>query len=1650
MKPTYKKLLTFFVMLIVTASLACYPQPPDKHLQTGAVYEWQEGQHRKQVQLLRVEEIQGDAVPIFLDLNYGTEVQFPGGVIAIMQPDAGRKELAAALNDIRPHTTFEQFPGIRSAFIIDTEPGLASLEFANILAANQSVQSASPNWQGEIIAYHQDPSPEPTGEPEPSPTPAVDRHGNTQATATVMQEGVRIPGTMPKEGDVDYFAIVVPEGEAGYYYAWLSPTDKSFQKGLYMRMQLVDERDRCLQRPCFEWAFARTYYLEEGTHILQVTPHWSMDTTREYSVLYRRVQRYGDGRRACAAIETKYSDKLYECQWHLNNTPQNGYFKTSDIVGSDINAEAAWDAGVLGSGVNVQVVDSGMDSNHEDITDNVNRAKNHNHLEGGQLGDRSNGNSVLNPHHHHGDQMVGLIAARDNNVGYRGVAPRATIYLHNAPELQDVVDVAYTVGRELHATSVASNSYNMAGNPRLLTLATIWREAIDEGITRGNGGKGISFFFTSAVINFQEHGVDTNASELTTHPGTIPVCGTGEHGTRMPSSGYGYSQWICAPGGSHAPTKFDHYIVESGATMSGSTAIAAGVGALVKSANRALTWRDVKVILAQSAQHADPGHPEWTTGAPHYGDPTKRYHYNPNYGFGVVDAGASVQLAKNWTNLPSAQNDSATRRKDIIITDRTEGQAPVVHTDSVKYKGNINFAEYVGLHIDLEHEASRDLKIELTSPSGVVTKIIAPVDTTYNTAFDGLYRFASAQHLGENPQGTWTLKVSDHIAGNSGTIREWSINILGHEGTNSVNNPATGQLSIKGAAYGGNTLEAHTTAIADEDGITNVAYVYQWRRHSDGNVSNITGANESSYTLQAEDVRKQISLTVEFADDLGNAEIVASDPTATIITEPPPAPSNVQTQVMSPTSVRISWSPPDDSAGESVSHYQVNWKTSSQTWEHAQILRTSDGGTTLLEITGLTPGVEHQFQVTAHNAGGAGTPSSEVSVVPQDIFSPQVTSVQVSHNRWTISYDEVLDEANVPQHELFTVTSNQQELEISEIRVKAHTVIITTTWSVSDNDATTLSYSPDLQGNDVTDVAQNGAAPLSDHPADNLTPAPIWTGDITIKADESYAPPIVGYSMHNDHGQISEDRFTIGGETYTVQLIMQVAKSVQISTTTGLPYDFVLQIDDQQFHGSQSLGSDSIWGTQYWWTTENDPWQHQATLQARITPVDPDGPPLPEREPIPPSARLDTFPQEHQGSEFSAQLMFSDPVNLNTNEIAQLLQVTGASILQIKDAHASFYRWIINLKPFSTGDVTIRLPVHDTCDRTPSICTAAGKPVHNGLEVTIPGPAMTAEFSSAPEQHDGKTAFTVWLRFSELLGSGANAPTSRSFTATAAIVAAVEQKTSDGASWSITLVPDGTGTVTLTTIDVADCTVKGAVCTKQDEPLLIQPSVSVPQQEKAQSEEPPPNQPTTGKPSITGTFIAGNRLSASLSDISDANGMTNSIMSYQWKRINSGNETDITGTTSATYNTEPNDAGQHLRVTVSFTDDDGYDEQATSDTVMIKPHLRAWFDTGNAPSAHNGSSAFTAHLHFSEDVTGLSYVTVRDHMMTVTNGVINKASRVTKGSNERWNIRVTPSGDQEVSISFTATTDCGDTDAICAEDGRLLTNGDNITIQGPS
>ena len=211
------------------------------------------------------------------------------------------------------------------------------------------------------------------------------------------------------------------------------------------------------------------------------------------------------------------------------------------------------------------------------------------------------------------------------------------------------------------------------------------------------------------------------------------------------------------------------------------------------------------------------------------------------------------------------------------------------------------------------------------------------------------------------------------------------------------------------------------------------------------------------------------------------------------------------------------------------------------------------------------------------------------------------------------------------------------------------------------------------------------------------------------------------------------------------------------------------------------------------------------------------------------------------------------------------------------------------------------------------------------------------------------------------------------------------------------------------------------------------------------------NNTATGAPTISGTARVGETLSVSTSDIADPDGLTSATFSYQWNRGDGSTNTDITDATAATYTLQEEDLDYQVSVTVAFTDDEGNDETLTSAPVLVlaATPLSGAFDSATLPGQHDGSSAFSFEIYFSEEPV-LGFEDVRDHVLDVTNGDVVSVRRTTPGSNIRWEITVQPDGDDAVALLLPVTDNCGDEGAVCTASEKKLLIGAAVFVRGPA
>ena len=133
--------------------------------------------------------------------------------------------------------------------------------------------------------------------------------------------------------------------------------------------------------------------------------------------------------------------------------------------------------------------------------------------------------------------------------------------------------------------------------------------------------------------------------------------------------------------------------------------------------------------------------------------------------------------------------------------------------------------------------------------------------------------------------------------------------------------------------------------------------------------------------------------------------------------------------------------------------------------------------------------------------------------------------------------------------------------------------------------------------------------------------------------------------------------------------------------------------------------------------------------------------------------------------------------------------------------------------------------------------------------------------------------------------------------------------------------------------------------------------------------EPAQNSPATGAPTITGTALVGETLTADTSGIADADGLANVSYSYQWISNDGTTDTDITGATDSTYTLVSGDEGDTIKVKVSFTDDRGNSETLTSAATIA-------VETPNSTSTIEISVTFTVEWEEIEEILAFEHTRV--------------------------------------------------------------------------
>lgn len=136
----------------------------------------------------------------------------------------------------------------------------------------------------------------------------------------------------------------------------------------------------------------------------------------------------------------------------------------------------------------------------------------------------------------------------------------------------------------------------------------------------------------------------------------------------------------------------DHICTVEHTGTSASAPLAAGIAALALEANPSLTWRDMQYLVVLTSRSGPlEKEPGWILN----GVKRKVSH---KFGYGLMDAGAMVSLAEQWTNVPPqhiCKSDEINEERPI---DPTYGYTLSVYMDVTGCAGSLNevrFLEHV-------------------------------------------------------------------------------------------------------------------------------------------------------------------------------------------------------------------------------------------------------------------------------------------------------------------------------------------------------------------------------------------------------------------------------------------------------------------------------------------------------------------------------------------------------------------------------------------------------------------------------------------------------------------------------------------------------------------------------------------------------------------------------------------------------------------------------------------------------------------------------------------------------------------------------------------------------------------------------------------
>ena len=702
---------------------------------------------------------------------------------------------------------------------------------------------------------------------------------------------------------------------------------------------------------------------------------------------------------------------------------------------------------------------------------------------------------------------------------------------------------------------------------------------------------------------------------------------------------------------------------------------------------------------------------------------------------------------------------------------------------------------------------------------------------------------------------------------------------------------ATGQPTISGTAQVGGELTAGTSGISDGNGLTTVSYSYQWLRGETAAAagSEISGARSATYTVVEADQGKYVRVQVSFQDDDGNSETATSDATGSVSAEPNVAATGQPT--ISGTAqvggeLTAGTNGISDENGLTSPTYSYQWlRAETATGTGSEISGARSTTYTVVEADqGKYLRVRVNFQDDDGNAETAtsdatGSVSAEPNVAATG--QPTISGTAQVGGELTAGTSGISDENGLtsPTYSyqwLRAETATGTGSEISGARSTTYTV-------VEADQGKYLRVRVNFQdddGNDET-ATSDAKGPVAAEPNVAATGQPTISG--TAQVGEDLSASVSGISDGNG----------VANSTYSYQWLRAdtaTGTGSEISGARSATYT-VVEADQSKYLRVQVSFADDDGNDESATSDATGPVAAEPNVAATGQPT------------ISGTAQV--------GEDLSASVSgISDGNGLTSPTYSyQWLRGETASAAgeDISGARSATYT-VVEADQGKYVRVQVSFQDDDGYDETATSDArgpVAAEPNESATgQPTISGTARVGEDLSASVSgiSDGNGLTNSTYDYQWLRGETASAAGEDIYGATSATYTVVEADQSKYLRVRVNF-QDDDGNAETATSDARG-------------PVAAEPNVAA-----------------TGQPTISGTARVGEDLSASVSGISDGNGLTSPAYSYQWLRADTatGTGSEIAGGTSATYTVVEADQSKYLRVRVSFQDDDGNSETATSD-----------------------------------------------------------------------------------------------------------------------